>query len=102
MTSRRDFLRGLLGAAGVAVVPAPVVYCFAPPGGWSLTEGGLWATNSAGTSMWAAKSPTEILQDVNALLEEMARPWEFIPQNLLLGKAQLELLRRKRNEEWLL
>jgi hypothetical protein len=104
------FLRSLLGTSVIAAAPK-VVYVFAPPGGWNLTDGQVWASNSSGNSLWLNKTPTEILADFNYALtqvwvnSELLVPgqFEFNAANLkILDPKLVQALRTKRDKEWFL
>jgi hypothetical protein len=90
--NRRSFLRSLLGTAVTAAVPAPITYVLAPPCGWSLGTGGLFMANSWGTtSSWQTKTPQQILDDVNALLEEIGFVRTPYPDMIYLPKSFMRI-----------
>ena len=108
--NRRMFLRSLLGTSVIAAAPK-VVYVFAPPSGWNLTDGQVWASNSSDNSLWLNKTPTEILADFNYALtqvwvnSELLAPdqFEFSAANLkILDLKLVQALRTKRDKEWFL
>jgi hypothetical protein len=99
---RRGFLR-LLGGAAVTAVAAPaVIYVLPPLGGWRASSNGLYASNGYGNSMWASKSPTEIMADINAML---AQTWERSaelewPNFIGVSADQVKLLATTPNEKF--
>jgi hypothetical protein len=98
---RRGFLR-LLGGAAVTAVAAPAVVHVLPPlGGWRAGSNGLYASNGYGNSMWASKSPTEIMADINAML---AQTWERSAElewpNFIGSAAEIKLLATMPNEKF--
>ena len=104
---RRSFLRSL--AATVVVAPR-ITYVLPPPGGWRM-EGSLWATNCNGNALWVAKTPEEILADVNAALyDTWNKAYREMPDRMVFMEAQLEVLdhrlvrtlRKRRGRRWFL
>jgi hypothetical protein len=100
---RRGFLR-LLGGAAVTAVAAPAVIHVLPPlGGWRANSNGLFASNSYSNSMWASKSPAEIMADINAML---AQTWERSaelewPNFIGVSALDIKRLAKTPNEEFL-
>ena len=87
---RRGFLRGLLGVGAVAVA-APIVepvtkYFFAPSQGWVLNSG-IYTS-----SCWSRKTPTEIMDDVNAALLQVHEAGAYQPDRIWVPRNHMAFL----------
>jgi len=79
--NRRSFLK--MFAAGAVAATTNPVHFLAPAGGWTQnTPGGLWA----------AKTPAQILADVNAMLTGTWANYEAVPDRIWVPFGQLDRL----------
>ena len=96
--------RGFLCLLGGTAVASATTYVLPPLGGWRVGSNGLYASNGYGNgnSMWVNKSPTDIMNDINAML---AQTWERSaelewPNFIGVSADQVKLLATTPNEKF--